>query len=214
MEKNTFTEIVFLLLRGHLPTKKETQMLNAVLVSCAEHGVEVPSAFSARVSQSVGNPIPVAVAAGILATGQWHGGAIDKAMEHLASERSPKEIISELKKNNQRMPGFGHKIYKDEDPRATLLFKKAKALGLAKKYVPRARAFEKELARISGKHLPLNIDGAVAAVLLELGFDTNLGNALFVLGRTAGIIAHAHEESVREKPYRRLSETDVTYDGK
>jgi citryl-CoA lyase len=214
IEKHSFTDVIFLLLRERLPTKKESSMLNAVLVACAEHGIETPSAFTARVSQSVGNSLPVAIAAGILATGQWHGGAVNKAMELFESGLSQREIVSDLLKRKERMPGFGHKLYKDKDPRAQALLSKARKLGLAMKYVPRAVLLEKELARQSGKMLPLNVDGALAAVLLELGFSSALGNSLFVIGRVAGLTAHAFEELSREKPYRRLDENDVEYDGK
>lgn len=213
MLEHTFPEVIFLLLGGRMPSEKETVMLNMVLVSCAEHGVEAPSAFSSRVSASVGNPLHVALAAGLLSTGDWHGGAIERAAQYLQSEDSPEHIVSTLRARGEKLSGFGHKIYKDKDPRAELLLEKAREYGVAGNGVARVRALETELATQSGKHLPINIDGAIAAIITDLGFDWRLGNAFFLLGRTPGILAHAHEEMVNEKPYRRIDESDVEYIG-
>ncbi|MFZ1075038.1 MAG: citryl-CoA lyase [Minisyncoccia bacterium] len=213
VEKHTFSEVIFLLLGGRMPSKAETAMLDMLLVSCAEHGVEAPSAFSARVSASVGNQLNAALAAGILATGEWHGGAIERAAKHLQSSETPANIVSSLRARGERLPGFGHKIYKDKDPRAEMLLAEAVKLGISKNGVERVRALESELAAQSGKHLPVNIDGAMAAIISDLGFDWRLGNAFFLLGRTPGIIAHIYEETVNEKPYRRIDESDVTYTG-
>jgi citrate synthase len=61
--------------------------------------------------------------------------------------------------------------------------------------------------------LPLNIDGAIAAVCGDLGFDPELGNALFIIARTPGLIAHAHEERQRQRPMREVNSKDSVYDG-
>ncbi len=213
IDKHSFTEAVFLLLAGKMPNEKEIKLLDAILVSCAEHGVEAPSAFSARVSISTGNSFHTALAAGILAIGEWHGGALEKAAEYLQSEKTPAHIVREVRKSGGRLAGLGHKIYKDKDPRAELLFVKANVLGFSGTYVERMHELQHELEKQSGKKLPINIDGAIAALISELGFDWRLGKAIFVLGRLPGMIAHAHEEMVHEKPYRRFSEEDVEYVG-
>lgn len=213
INKHSFTEMIFLLLAKRMPNEKEVKLLDAVLVSCAEHGVEAPSAFSARVSVSTGNSLHAALAAGILATGEWHGGALEKAAEYLQSEKTPSQIVRDVRESGGRLAGLGHKIYKDKDPRAELLFAKAKELGFSGNYVLRMHELQNELEKQSGKKLPINIDGAGAALISELGFDWRLGKAIFVLGRLPGMIAHAHEEMVNEKPYRRFSEEDVEYVG-
>ncbi len=79
--------------------------------------------------------------------------------------------------------------------------------------VSRAREIESELFHQTGKVLPLNVDGAVAAIMSELGFDWRLGKSFFILGRLPGIIAHIEEESKNETPYRRLDSEDVEYVG-
>ncbi len=211
--KLSFTEAAFLAIQGRLPKKNETRMLDAVLVATIEHGVEVPSAFAARVSASVGNASNVALAAGMLATGDWHGGAIEGAMKALRDERTPAELVRETLAQGGRLSGFGHKIYKKEDPRASALIRLAKKLKIGTKHLNRAQAVQKELRRQTGLTLPLNVDGAIAGILLELGFDWRLGKAFFAFARMPGMMAHVEEEMKNEKPYRRLDEGDVEYLG-
>ena len=214
MAKKTWLEVVFLLLRGDFPSSREARMLETILMACGEHGVEVPSAYAARVSASSGNELHVALAAGILAVGGRHGGAVQAAMELLQSKTDPRAVVQGALAGRIRLPGFGHKIYKDEDPRAALILKKAKALKLFGHYASRALAIERELQVQHKKKIPLNIDGAMAAMLLELKFSPELGNAFFVLGRLPGMIAHAYEEMKNEKTFRRFEEGDVVYKGK
>src|SRR3989344_7885821 len=72
--KHTFTEVIFLLLKGGLPNEKEAKMLDAILVASAEHGIHAPSAFVTRAAASTGNPINSALAAGIFTLGGGGGG--------------------------------------------------------------------------------------------------------------------------------------------
>ncbi|MEK7602522.1 MAG: citryl-CoA lyase [Patescibacteria group bacterium] len=206
---HSFSEVSFLLLSGRLPSDTEQKLFDMMLVSMSEHGVQAPSAFSARVSASVGNPLHVAIAAGILATGDHHGGAIEAAAQYFQAKTSVEKVLAE----RSRFPGYGHKVYKDADPRAQQLLQAATELGIAGVHVEQARLIEKELAVATGKHLPLNIDGAIAALMLELGLDPHLGKPLFAFGRMPGMMAHALEEIQNEKPYRRLDDEDITYTG-
>lgn len=213
MAKHTFTEVIALLLLGKLPTAQVTKMLDMILVSCAEHTVAAPSAFSARVSASAGNPISTAIAAGVLATGPWHGGAIERSGALLYSPVSPKDLVAQALAAGERLSGFGHKLYKDVDPRAEQLLVHAATCNFSGAYLTRLGQLHTELEAQSSKKLPINIDGAIAAILCELGVEPQLMNAFFVLGRIPGIIAHANEERVNEKPYRRLDQEDITYTG-
>ena len=117
--------------------------------------------------------------------------------------------MARSEKNKKPIAGFGHKIYKDEDPRATIIYSKAKEFGLNLKYFEKAYAIEKVLESRKGKKLPLNIDGALAAGLLALGFKTRVGKALFVLSRIVGMTAHIIEEQEQANSYHRLEDTDV-----
>jgi len=209
----TLSEAILLTLTGNQPTKQQAALLEALLVMFIEHGVEVPSAFVPRVIASTGNSMNAALAGGLLAFGDFHGGAIEKAAEYLQSEKSATDIVRDVVARKERVMGFGHKIYKNADPRSTALFAKASELGLSGQFVAKAQAIGEEIVKQTGKKLPLNADMAAAAVLSELGLDYRLGKALFALGRMPGMIAHTLEEIVNEKPYRRFEEEDVQYEG-
>lgn len=213
IDNANLAEAIFFVLQGKLASKNKVKMLEVVLISMIEHGIEAPSAFVARSVASTGNSQNAAIAAGILAIGDIHGGAIEKAAFYLQSVDVPRAIVERAIQRKERLPGYGHKIYKKEDPRTTVLFKKARELKLSMKYLNRAREIESELLRQTGKVLPLNIDGAVAAIVSELGFGWRLGKAFFILGRLPGIIAHIEEECENEKSYRRLDPEDVDYIG-
>lgn len=213
MQTVSFSEASFLLFSGRMPNEQERKLFDMVLVSCIEHGIEAPSAFSARVSASVGNPMNAALAAGILATGTWHGGAVEEAARYIQSEESAGEVVSKILKTGGRLSGYGHKIYKKRDPRAEQLLEEAQKMGIGEKDISKARALGEEFAKQSGNTLPLNIDMAIAAIVSAFGFDYRLGKALYAFARMPGIIAHAHEEAMNEKPYRRIDEADVEYIG-
>lgn len=213
MSERSYSEVAFLVLGGRLPTSEEKTLFDMLLVSIIEHGAEAPSGFAPRVSASVGNPMNAVVAAGFLATGEYHGGAIEKAARYLISDMSAKELVANALKNGERLSGFGHKIYKDKDPRAEALLERAGKLGIAKKETEKARALGAELLAQSGKQLALNIDMAIATLTTAFGFDPRVGMGLFGFARTPSMMAHAVEELQNEKPYRRFDEDDITYTG-
>jgi len=213
----TFTEAIYLVLKGELPTERETKMLDAVFVATVEHSVAPPSIIAARSVISGGNPLNAGVAAGILAFGEAHGGALEGAMRFLQenADRDPLQVVEEYLKEGKRIPGYGHRFYKEFDPRTVELFKVAKELGFYGKYAKFAEAVERAIEKLKGKKLVLNVDGAIAAIVSEMGFDWRLGKGFFIIGRTPGVVAHAYEELVFEKPFsKRLDEEkEVEYLG-
>jgi citrate synthase len=216
----SFGDVAFLLLSGDLPKANEGRMVEAMLVSCAEHSVVAPSVNAARFAASSGVPLQAAVAAGTISLGDWHGGAVetgaDMLLEAEATQKPPKEaayhVASLYKEDGMRLPGYGHVVH-DPDPRGRKLLKLAGELGFSNRYVELARAFEAVSKEVFGRPLNLNIDGAMAAVLLELGLDPGLGKALYVIGRAPGLVAHVFEEQTRERPYRDIGWKNVRYEG-
>jgi citryl-CoA lyase len=220
MEKLTFSQVIFLILKGELPTSKESKMMEAILVSSIDHGATPPSSLATRTVISGGNPLNAAVAGGVLTIGESHGGAIEqcaeifqetvkkgKELDFLASE-----LVSDYSARKKRIPGYGHRLH-ETDPRTVKLFKLAEELGFSGKHLKLAQAIEKKLEETWGRKLPLNVDGAIAAVISDMGFDWRLGKGFFIISRVPGLIAHAYEELIREKPMRKLGNTDFEYDG-
>ena len=220
MEKLSFSDAVFLILKGELPTKEESEMMRAILVSSVDHGVTPPSVLSARSVLSGGNPLNSAVAAGILTIGDVHGGAIERCARILQDwarrtdeiSSVAKELVSDFIYKRRRIPGFGHRLH-ETDPRTVKLFQIAKDLNFFGKHMELAQAIEVELGNSLGRKLPINVDGAIAAVISDMGFDWRLGKGFFLISRVPGLVAHAYEELTRERPMRKLGVWNYEYDG-
>jgi citrate synthase len=222
--KVSYAQMVYLLFKGELPEENIGRMIEAILVSSIDHGTTPPSALSAITVASTGATLNASVAAGILAISQFHGGAIEKCMKILIKAMEYKKenncthavaahhIIAEYRESEKRLSGFGHRLHTD-DPRTKKLFLMAKELNIAGDYLEIARALELDLEKSLGKKLPLNVDGAIAALLCEMDFDTSFANAFFMIARVPGLVAHIYEEKTRYKPMRKIHPTDVTYDG-
>jgi citrate synthase len=221
-----FAEAVYLLLMGELPTPAIGRMLNAVLVSSIDHGVTPPSTMAARSVATTGAPLKDCVAAGILGFGPHHGGDIESCMRFLdrglslvRSGRTPQQaaeaIVEECMEQNEAPPGFGHRFH-TRDPRASRLFQMALELEVEGEHVRLIRAAERAVESRQerfGRPLPVNVDGAIAAISADLGFAYELGNAIFLISRLPGLIAHAHEERTRQTPMRQIDQKDYAYDG-
>lgn len=215
ISKLNFTQALFLVLKGELPTPKEEQMMNGLLVASIDHGLGAPSTTVARISSSVGNSLHTALAAGLLATGKLHGGAVQKAAKIFQKNinvKTPEEVVAHFEEKGKRLPGFGHKIY-DVDPRTEALVKLARGISFPTTYYDFALEIQKVLEAKKGKKLPLNIDGALACFISEMGFSPEIANAFFLIPRTVGLSAHIAEEKTSEKPVRRLSEEEINYTG-
>lgn len=218
-----FSHVVYMLFKGDLPDEKTGKLFDAMITASIDHGPTPPSAQAARIVCSGGVPLPTAVAAGLMAVGDFHGGAIEDAMKILYElvekkkkegktvEQTAQEAVKEFKETKRIMPGLGHRIHTD-DPRTRKLFSLAESLGIASDHTKMLKAFKDEFAKASGKDLPINVDGALAALACDLGFDYKLGKALFLMGRIAGLVAHVYEEKTRERPMRKF-DPEFQYDG-
>jgi citrate synthase len=219
-----FPHVVYLLLKGELPSKEHGKMIDAILTACVDHGVTPPTAMASRVVASGGVPLPTAVAAGVLSIGDAHGGAIEKGSKFLQEgvsrmkqeSKSPEEmakiLVKETKEQGKRILGFGHRVH-TSDPRTKKLFTLSDELGITGDCINLSKAIEKELAEQTGKKLPINVDGAIAAISSDMGFDWRLGKAFFLLGRVAGLTAHVYEEQTEQKPMRKMFTVESEYDG-
>jgi citrate synthase len=222
MTGRTFTDTIFLLHQSRLPSPAERALLDAVLTGVADHGSGAPSCATARLAIS-GNrqSISAAVAAGLLAVGDDHGGAGLGCMELIAEgvalmkteglsiADAAARVVAQARQAKRRLPGFGHRVH-STDPRTAILFGLAEQGGIAGDGVAFVNALEQAIAS-AVKPLPINIDGALAAVLHDMGFAPEFGRFVFLIGRVAGLTAEVAEELAREKPMR--IRVPVEYDG-
>jgi citrate synthase len=224
MTRLSYAEAVFLILKGNLPSEAEAVLMNAILVSSIDHGASPPSVLGTRTVVSGGNTLNAAIAGGVLTIGDWHGGAIEQAARILQqwasrmqeggddAETIAGQLAGWLSETSKRMPGFGHRVH-TADPRTVKLFDIAESYGYSGKHIRLSRALEKVLSKKLGRPLPINVDGAIAAVISEMGFDWRLGKGFFIISRVPGLLAHAYEEMTREKPLRNLGPMPHEYDG-
>lgn len=219
-----FSHVVYLLLKDELPSKEHGKMMDAILTSCIDHGVTPPTAMASRIIASGGVPLPTAVAGGVLSIGDSHGGAIEKGAkflqegikrmkeEKLSIEEIAKTLVKESREKKRRILGFGHRVH-SSDPRTKKLFELSDELNINGDHIKLSKQISVELEKQIGKKLPINVDGAIAAVISDMDFDYRLGKAFFLIGRVAGLTAHVYEEQTMFKPMRKMFTADVEYDG-
>jgi citrate synthase len=225
MGRLTFGEAIYLLLMGEIPSPGIGRVMEAMLVSFIDHGATPPSTLAARNTATTGAALRACVAAGLLGFGKYHGGDIESCMQFLdnglemvrkgSSYREAAErLVEECRKANETPPGFGHRFH-TRDPRAARLFQMALELEVEAEHIQMIRAVEIVLHERGRdeKPLPVNIDGAIAAVCGDIGIPPSIANALFIISRVPGIAAHAEEERVRQTPMRQIDPKDHSYDG-
>src|SRR2546429_8103741 len=131
--------------------------------------------------------------------------------ESIPMEDAATAALAGMREAGERMPGFGHR-YHTKDPRTARLLELAREVGVDGVHMKAARAVEKFLADAK-KALPINIDGAIGAILADLGMNPAAFNGIFMIARTPGLVAHVIEEQSREKPMRRIDPVNHGYDG-
>jgi succinyl-CoA synthetase alpha subunit len=223
MGRVSFGAAAYLILTGEMPKPRVAKLMDAILVSSIDHGATPPSALAARTAASTGASLSAAVAAGIMSINRHHGGAIEDCARQLKAiaDRAKRESISieeaatltlaTMREAGERMAGFGHRVH-TKDPRTTRLFELAREAGVDGMHMKAARAVEKSFADAK-KALPINVDGAIGAILADLGLNPAAFNGIFMIARTPGLIAHVIEEQTREKPMRRIDPVKHGYDG-
>jgi citrate synthase len=225
MGRLTFGEAIYLLLMGEVPSPGIGSLMEAMLVSFIDHGATPPSTLAARNTATTGASLRSCVAAGVLGFGRYHGGDIESCMyfldEGLAMVRNGTSyhdaataVIDRSLQSEGSIPGFGHRFH-TRDPRAARLFQMALELEVEGEHVQMIRAVEVVIGErdTTGSPLPVNIDGAIAAVCGDLGIPPAVANALFIISRVPGIAAQAREEIERHRPMRQIDPKDHLYDG-
>jgi citrate synthase len=207
-----FPDMIWLMLRGDLPSRGQSDLLEAALVPGVDHGPHAPSIAISRMAVTCGLPVNGAMASAINVLDDIHGGAGQQCMELYreidAEAGETGDLVAAATAVIQRhrnadekiVPGFGHRFH-PVDPRTAPLFKlvaKAEAAGVVTgRWASIGRAVEVALEGITKRHIPMNIDGITAVIFCELGFEPELGRGLFILSRSVGILAHAWEQKQR-----------------
>jgi citrate synthase len=200
MGRLSFTEYFHLLVTGSEPTEDQRYFLDLLLVSIAEHGM-MPTNVAARMTLAADpGSLHGAVAAGILGAGPvilGTSGECARLLEGARAGRDPSALVREIRTSGGKVPGFGHPVHRPLDPRAERILDLADARGVGGEHVGLARRFRDAVAEEWEKPLPMNVSMPIAAVLLDLGFPVVAVQAVPILARTAGLLAHLAEEQER-----------------
>jgi citrate synthase len=221
----SYSEMAYLLLAGSLPTSEQTQMLDAIFVALAEHGIS-PSSIIVRYLASCGTPLQAAIAGAATSIGDYHGGAgeaLARVLERLVScsaadedamRIKATELVASYRTEGRRFEGFGHPQHTSGDPRATRLLQLAHEYGVAGAHVRALDLVGEEIAIAIGRTLAVNINGALAAIAMDLGFSWQTVRGLVIAPRVAGLTAHYVEEIEQGGRWRHVSADKVAYTGR
>jgi len=228
MGKVSFTELAFLLVRGRLPEEGEAQMLDAVLVSLADHGL-TPTVIAARMTHT-GAPesLQGAVAAGLLGAGDVFLGVVENTARFLGgglkdigadagdealravAERAVKACLD----SGRRVPGLGHPVHKVEDPRTPRMYELAERSGQLGPHLRLLRIVADVQQQATGRALPINGAGVAGAALADLGFKADIVRGFALIARTAGLVGHLAEGMERPIGFKLYADVEerATYD--
>jgi citrate synthase len=199
------------MLHGKPPTAAQAAGLDTYLVTVCDHGLNA-STFAARVVASTGAGLTSAVLAALSALkGPLHGGAPGPVLDMLDAVGAPENAepwLSAALDRGERLPGFGHRIYRVRDPRADAL--KAALSGLDVPRLALAEAVEATATALLRRKKPdrpldTNVEFYTALLLEALGFPRESFTAVFAMGRSCGWIAHAREQAQSGRLIRPLS---------
>lgn len=208
----SFPQMIWLMLRGELPSDDEAALLEAALVASVDHGPHAPSIAISRIATSCGLPINGAMASALNALDDVHGGAGQQAVELYADIEARMVAGSTLEHavetgvddfiatRGKYLPGFGHRFH-PVDPRAgrllELVDQRVENGTIKGRFAAIARGIEALLRARKDRPVPMNIDGVTAVIYAELGFAPELARGVFCLSRAVGILAHAWEQRGR-----------------
>lgn len=225
--QQSFTAYFLFLLTGEPPSENLIRVTDATLIAIAEHGL-VPSVVASRMTLAAApDAIQGAVAAGLLGCGSVILGASETAghllIEILSQAHSSGKSLQEvahqqllaLKSSRQALPGFGHPVHKEGDPRAHKLLALAHEWGIAGSHVNALQALASQIPVVYGRVFPLNVSAAIPAVLLDAGFPPGALRGIPLLARTGSLVAHLLEEQVRPIGFKlaQAAEEAIEYDG-
>ena len=183
----------FYMLTGQYPTDEESRLLDVDFILHAEHGANA-SAFAARVAASTFSDLHSAIVTGIsVLKGSWHGGAAEEVMKMALEIGQPENAESyahKILEDGGRVMGFGHRVYKAEDPRARHLRERSKRLsevkGQPKWFQILMHLEEKAMASYRAKGIYANVDFFAGSIYYLLGIPEDLFIPIFALGRLPG----------------------------
>jgi len=225
-QEQPFSHILFRTFTGQtVIDERNVEVLEAMIVASVDHGVTPPSAQATIIAASVRAAYEVAIAQGVSAITDVHGGAGAKAAiffqkcvnraeeKNIEIAEAVQEVITGYMSEGKRIQGLGHRFH-TSDPRREVLLTKAKQAGIAGECVQISQIITKIFRRVRGINIPINVDGVIGAIVADMGLNPTLAKGVFIYGRIVGLSAHYFEEIATQPQMRRINFSDAVYKGK
>lgn len=214
---SSFSEIIYQAFTGKAENPREARLLEAMITACVDHGVTPPSAQATLIASSTRAAYEVSVSHGVGAITDVHGGAGAKAAKFFGEcldsyDGQLEAIIKQYSQEKKRIAGLGHRVHK-LDPRRDILWKLADESGISKGRIALSKEVSQSFNTITGKDLPINVDGVIGAIVADFGLDITAAKAIFIFGRVAGLSAHYYEEINTQPKMRRINFAEAEYTG-
>ncbi len=221
-----FSQVIYHAVTGNTTVNEQrSRMIEAMIVACVDHGVTPPSAQATLIAASTRAPFEVAVAQGVGAITDVHGGAGAKAAqlftecimkskrESIDITQATREVIKKYIEQGKRIEGLGHRLH-TKDPRRDVLWNFSSQTGIAGEYVQLSKKVSMIFEQVRGMSLPINVDGVIGAIVADMGLDPSMAKAFFIYGRIAGLSAHYFEEIASQPRMRQINFAEAVYKGK
>lgn len=201
--QSTFTEAIFLVLRGERPTARELKIMDALLTCCVDHGLVNTLSVAGRYVASGSASVSAAIAAGVLCFGPHTGTAnltgamlveIEDAARHSDASAAIEQAVVVRRLRGESVPGLGHPVHRKRDPRTEAVLDVAREQGMIGPPVELLEQVRSVASRVVGRGLVINVDGLMGALLLQMDFTPDQMLAINILTAIPGIAAHAIEE--------------------
>jgi len=198
----SYTEMVYLLIQGRLPSRAEATILDACLVTLAEHGLTLNTLVARFVTSAVPDQSQVAMGASLMTVGDTFVGTMEGCARILQegvrnggdARVYCADVVARYRSEKRAVPGFGHRFHKPDDPRSPRLLQVAREAGCKGDFIDLLNVLALEVDSACGRHLTINATGAIAALLSEIGFEADVMRGLAVVSRSGGLVAHISEE--------------------
>ena len=208
--------IIGLLWNKKLLTRQEAEIIKRIIMLSADHGPSVSGALATIIGACAGIGMSQAVAAGLIMIGPRFGGAVTDAGKWFRyavdNHLSVEDFLAYMKSNVGPVPGIGHRVksLKNPDKRVKELVGYVKSLNISTPCLDFALAVE-QVTTAKKDNLILNVDGAMAAILVDLGFPIESLNGFFILARTIGLVGHWIDQKQQNSRLIRLFDYLVNY---
>jgi succinyl-CoA synthetase alpha subunit len=221
-----FSHVIYRAVTGNTTVNEQySRMIEAMIVACVDHGVTPPSAQATLIAASTRAPYEVAVAQGVGAITDVHGGAGAKAAqfftdciqtskkENIDVAQATREIMRKYIEEGKRIEGLGHRLH-TKDPRRDVLWNFSSQTGIAGQHVQLSKKVSTIFEQVRGMSLPINVDGVIGAIVADMGLNPAMAKAFFIYGRIAGLSAHYFEEIASQPRMRQINFSEAVYKGK